>query len=72
MAASSLSPGTGTCHAAQPLTATAEQGHSLDGSAPQHQDSRSWSVGPRHVAAGFWDQHLKDRRDAGEQQKGML
>lgn len=42
----SLSPRTGICHAAQLLTATVEQGHSLNGSALQFQDSGSQAVGP--------------------------
>lgn len=50
-----------TCHTAQPLTATAEQGGSLDGSALLAQDSGSWS-------AELWGHKLEDRRDAGEQE----
>jgi len=63
-------PVTETCHAAQPLAATAEQGHSLDTPAPQHQNSRAGQRDP-----GTWQQDFgvtTGRRDAGEQQKGML
>lgn len=42
----SLSTEIGVCHAAPLLTATVEQGHSLNGSALQFQDSGSPAVGP--------------------------